>query len=426
MIASRKYNLSTIVMMQFGRYRNGKLLLLGFSLFVLLCTYAYRKHAKSTTAKYNVMVWWSPYVKQLDYHRKCGEIECRFTSDRRVQMDPFFSGYLFHGSKVSIYDMPSNRRIDQYWGLYYDTSPKDAPFLLHALDIFNFSSTFSRYSTVPLTLQSFTTLEELINYKNMYTFGQKSNFQRKMKMAPVLYIQSRCDTLTGRELYVKELSKYILIDSYGACLNNKTLPNGITDNSMNVTDVRNFYDFASKYKFIIVYQDMICEDYIIDKFWKSLSLGIVPIYFGATNIRRYLPNPNSAILIEDFSSPQELAQFISQVSNNEDVYTTFLYHKTMDFYPISNQLLVNAIFKEDIMYLESRRTRSIVEFECTACVQSYHQEHHQSHQKEISCELPYFPPGNFTLKALPRVQEFIEKARMEAAIVHKMADVRAT
>nr|XP_019550010.2 alpha-(1,3)-fucosyltransferase 10 [Aedes albopictus] len=409
-----------------GRYRNGKLLLLSFVLLLALCTYVYKRHGKPTKSHYNVMVWWSPYEKQLDYHRKCGDVECRFTSDRKAQKDIFFSGYLFHGRKISIHDMPENRKIDQYWGLYHDASPKNAPFLLHGLDIFNLSSTFSRHSTVPLTLQSFTTLEELINYKNMYTFGLKTSFQKKMKLAPVLYMQSHCDTLTGRELYVKELGKHIAIDSYGNCLKNKTFPDGITNDSMDINDVQNFYDFVSKYKFIIVYQDMICEDYIADKFWKSLSLGIVPIYFGAPNIRYYLPNPNSAILIDDFATPSDLAQFILQASNNEDLYTSFLYHKTLDVYPISNQLLVNAIFKEDIFYLEDRKTRGIAEFECTACVQSFHQEKQQSQQNELSCELPFFPPGNFTWKALPRIRKFLERARMEAAIMHKMAGVSET
>ncbi|XP_065090887.1 alpha-(1,3)-fucosyltransferase 10 isoform X2 [Ochlerotatus camptorhynchus] len=318
--------------------------------------------------------------------------------------------------------MPSNRRIGEYWGLYHDGSPKSVPFLLHGLDLFNFSSTFSRHSTVPLTFQPFTTLEKLISNKNMYTFGQKTAFQRKMKLAPILYIQSNCDTLTGRELYVKELGKHIAIDSYGHCLRNKTFPAGITNDSRNKTVIRDFYDFVSKYKFIIVYQDMICEDYIADKFWKSLTLGIVPIYFGATNIRSYLPNPDSAILIDDYSSPRNLAQFILQASNNEDVYVGFLYHKVSNFYPISNQLLVNAIFKEDIYYIEDRKRRTIAKFECNVCEQSFQQQKQQAQQKELSCMLPYFPPGNVTHKAVSRIHKFIERSRMEAEVVHKMTN----
>lgn len=42
-------------------------------------------------------------------------------------------------------------------------------------------------------------------------------------LAPLLYIQSNCDTASNRDSYVAELMKYIHIDSYGTCLNNAQL-----------------------------------------------------------------------------------------------------------------------------------------------------------------------------------------------------------
>lgn len=45
----------------------------------------------------------------------------------------------------------------------------------------------------------------------------------KRNLAPLLYIQSDCDTASNRDIYVAELMKYIRIDSYGACLNNAQL-----------------------------------------------------------------------------------------------------------------------------------------------------------------------------------------------------------
>ena len=44
------------------------------------------------------------------------------------------------------------------------------------------------------------------------------------KLAPLLYIQTDCDTPNDRDSYVAELMKYIDVDSYGACLNNRRLP----------------------------------------------------------------------------------------------------------------------------------------------------------------------------------------------------------
>lgn len=48
--------------------------------------------------------------------------------------------------------------------------------------------------------------------------------ERLDKLAPVLYLQSSCDTPIDRDKYVQELMKYVKIDSYGVCLNNKEIP----------------------------------------------------------------------------------------------------------------------------------------------------------------------------------------------------------
>ncbi|KAL1398319.1 hypothetical protein pipiens_009070 [Culex pipiens pipiens] len=370
-----------------GRYRNNKLLIVAAVFVLALWIYVSRKNDKISKRQYNVMVWWSPYKKHhIDYHRKCGQIECRFTSDREASKDEYFMGYLFDGARITLKDLPKTR------------------------------------NDIPLTLQPFTSLEELINYKLMYTYGQKSAFQKNIKLAPILYLQSHCNTLTGRELYVQQLGRHIAIDSYGACLKNKSLPANIEDDATNPRDIRNFYDFVSKYKFMIVYEDVVCEDYISSKFWKSLTLGVVPIYFGATNIRNYLPNPGSAILVEDFAKPADLAQFIQKVSNSEESYTSFLLHKTVDFYPITNQPLVDYLFRQDIQYVEKRKARTIAEFECYVCAQSSAGLQKQAAEREFACKLPHFPPGNVTHKAMPRVQGFIEQVRAEAAQVEKMID----
>ncbi|XP_055544913.1 alpha-(1,3)-fucosyltransferase B isoform X2 [Wyeomyia smithii] len=364
------------------------------------------------------MIWWSPHRSNVEYNRKCGQLNCRFTSDRKAKNDPHFKGYIFQGTKLSIHDVPYRRRED-VWALYYDSSPKTAPFLLYALDLFNFTATFSRFSDVPLTLQHVTSLEELINYKQMYSYGEKTAFQHKMKLAPILYIQSQCDTLTGRELYVAELGKHIAIDSYGSCLKNKTLPNGVNDKSQKASEIKMFYDFVSKYKFLIVYQDLVCEDYISEKFWKSLTFGVVPIYFGAANIRNYFPNPNSAILINDFQNPAELAEYVLKLSNNEEEYVDFLKHKMTDFYPISNQLLVDIIYKNDINYVREREKRSLAEFECYVCLNVMERPVKLANQRELFCDLPFYPPGNVTYKAEPRVSTFLQRARSDSSLLRR-------
>ena len=42
--------------------------------------------------------------------------------------------------------------------------------------------------------------------------------------APVVFLSSNCDSSTDREAYVRELMKFIRVDSFGDCLQNKDLP----------------------------------------------------------------------------------------------------------------------------------------------------------------------------------------------------------
>jgi len=44
------------------------------------------------------------------------------------------------------------------------------------------------------------------------------------QLAPVLYIHSDCSTPLERDAYATELMKYIPIDSYGKCVQNRNLP----------------------------------------------------------------------------------------------------------------------------------------------------------------------------------------------------------
>jgi alpha-1,3-fucosyltransferase 10 len=44
------------------------------------------------------------------------------------------------------------------------------------------------------------------------------------ELAPVLYIHSDCSTPLERDAYATELMKYIPIDSYGKCIQNRHLP----------------------------------------------------------------------------------------------------------------------------------------------------------------------------------------------------------
>lgn len=108
------------------------------------------------------------------------------------------------------------------WALMHEESPKNIPCLLYssALSLFNVTATFSQHSDMPLTLQYLESFDKMTETKYFIDVKMKNEFQVNEKLSPILYIQSICSTLSGRDHYVKELMKYISIDSYGKCLNN--------------------------------------------------------------------------------------------------------------------------------------------------------------------------------------------------------------
>lgn len=59
------------------------------------------------------------------------------------------------------------------------------------------------------------------------------------------------------------------------------------DDYLNTIDSEAFHTFITRYKFVIAYENSVCTDYITEKIWRPLALGIVPIYFGAPNIEVY-------------------------------------------------------------------------------------------------------------------------------------------
>lgn len=120
-------------------------------------------------------------------------------------------------------DFPLPRQSKHIWALIHEESPRNVPFMPHNawLHHFNFTSSFSRHSDMPLTTYYLTDAENLTTPTYVVPIGEKSLHKDK---ALVLFMQSDCDTMSGRDDYVKELMNYIKVDSYGTCLKNKNLP----------------------------------------------------------------------------------------------------------------------------------------------------------------------------------------------------------
>ena len=120
----------------------------------------------------------------------------------------------------------------------------------------------------------------------------------------------KCRSPSKRELYVLELQKYINVDVYGKCGGKKCGGNGDC-----------WDEIASKYKFYLAFENSICRDYMVEASW-ALDIGVIPVVLGGGNYSNILP-PHSYIDVHEFTSPETLANYRKQVSQNEALYKEY-------------------------------------------------------------------------------------------------------
>ncbi|KAH0567983.1 alpha-(1,3)-fucosyltransferase B isoform X1 [Cotesia glomerata] len=342
----------------------------------------------TTSSDVPIILWWTPFGSDEEF-RKCGNGKCYFTNNRSVITDSQLKAILFYGSNIKLNDLPLPRQVNVIWGLLHEESPRNNLILVHkeAIQLFNYSSTFSRFSDLPINLVDLPNEDELTGNKYFLSTMEKSRLIKQKKLAPVLFIQSNCDTMNGRDLYVSQLMKLISIDSYGTCINNKHLPKQLKENYLNHLDSDEFRKFVGQYKFTLAIENAVCEDYITEKLWRPLIVGSVPIYYGSPSFKDWLPNNNSAISINDFEDPKKLTEYLKELINDDVKYNSFLKHKLLKDSITNNRLLdilqkrPNDLFNIFDYYVK--------EFECLICRNSISQNsHHKVTKKHYNCSKP--------------------------------------
>ncbi|XP_044010718.1 alpha-(1,3)-fucosyltransferase 10 isoform X2 [Aphidius gifuensis] len=330
-----------------------------------------------------VILWWTPFGTENKI-RKCEKHSCYFTNNRVYKNHSNLKGVLFYASNLKIYDLPIPRGVDVRWALLHEESPRNCLFLTNydALSLFNYSSTFSRYSDVPLTLMYLTNIKHLTDTK-YYRSVEEKNKLIDQGLASVVYIQSNCDTVNDRDSYISELMKYIKIDSYGSCLNNKKLPDNLKYNYIDNLDSHEFKMFVGQYKFTLAFENAVCHDYISEKLWRPLVVGSVPIYYGSPSFKDWLPNNHSAISVNDFSGPKQLAEFINYLSINDDQYKEYLSHKLLKN-SIKNSKIINKFIKKsEIIFYDYVKL-----FECSVCEKLYDNKYQTLNIDHYNCPKP--------------------------------------
>jgi len=133
--------------------------------------------------------------------------------------------------------------------------------------------------------------------------------------------------MNHREEVVKKLIEAsVRVDSLSSCLRNaeppkELIPRGRGDFGLEMSKSKS--EIMQRYLFHLAFENQNTDDYITEKLWLTLKSGTIPVYLGAPNIGEHFLPKNSFINVNDFSTTQELARYLIEVTNNETLYNSY-------------------------------------------------------------------------------------------------------
>lgn len=121
------------------------------------------------------------------------------------------------------------------------------------------------------------------------------------------------DSTSAHGMFVKSLKELIKVETLKWCPNtvHKYSNKGLF-----------FEEIAKSYKFFLLFDSQLCQDYIPESMFYILKNNMIPIFFSNTNFGGALP-PKSFINASQYSTAQELADFISMLDKNPNMYSSF-------------------------------------------------------------------------------------------------------
>jgi len=203
------------------------------------------------------------------------------------------------------HDRPSH----QLWMMYMLECPMHTQGFKKHPAVFNWTATYRSDSTVV------TPYERWDYYNpNVKSLPQEINYAAN-KTGKVAWFVSNCAAKNGRLDYARKLGKYISVDIYGTCGEHKC-PR---------TNGDCFKVLDTHYKFYLAFENSNCIDYITEKFYvNGLGHKVIPIVMGARpeDYERSAPH-NSFIHVDNYDSPQALAEYLQKLDENDDLYNEY-------------------------------------------------------------------------------------------------------
>ncbi|WKX94450.1 hypothetical protein Q1695_011597 [Nippostrongylus brasiliensis] len=132
------------------------------------------------------------------------------------------------------------------------------------------------------------------------------------KTKAVAWFVSNCGAISGRTEYYEKLKDYISVDMFGYCGNDTCSTDSHCESNLDTL-----------YHFYLSFENAMCEYYITEKLWKHGYMHlVVPVVLKRSIVEPFVP-PYSFVAVDDFSSPKELAEYMSYLIANKTAYLEY-------------------------------------------------------------------------------------------------------
>jgi alpha-1,3-fucosyltransferase len=279
---------------------------------------------------YHGDVHWGLNRDTIDHHYfeklECVETKCVITTNRTLIDIEKFDSIVFSGSELWD-DIPAVRHQNQmYVFATLDPPTKMLRNLSYDANFFNMTMTYrldsdiffggGRFQHVIKQYYLYPHKEnKWIPFNNKF-FNKKLVEMAKQKTKDVLYIDSGCWMQSQANKIIDSLSKLMDVDIVKPC-NKKGCP---ISNDLATK-------FNTTYKFIAVFENSLCDDYLSEKVFIAMEHYVIPIVYSGVEYEHYLPH-HSYIDANHFESVEKLADHLKMLSSNPNEYIKYFHWKT--------------------------------------------------------------------------------------------------
>ena len=276
----------------------------------------------SEQKKRKLILFWTPKLESDDWNWGLGDgpfsgcryTNCEFSSDKSSVREATL--LLFFRREEP--NFPSYRHPRQLYA-HFSREPPQQVTTGYAMygDVINMTISYRRGGNIYAPYFEVQRRKEIVGGaggdtgpSSVEPYRPRIDFASKSRN--VVWMTSNCRPRSKRDVYVKELRKYINVDVYGHCGNYTCELTKIYGDKYQHC----FERFERRYKFYLAFENELCEDYYTEKLLNPLRNELVPIVLGGADYWTEMPK-HSFINVFDFQNPARLAEFLIRMTKEE-------------------------------------------------------------------------------------------------------------